>query len=205
MRTRLRRDEGFTLIEVIIAVALLMGVAVALGAFVIQGLKLASQQQRTQVAVTVATERMDEVQRLTSSTAQLVTLVAGRTESAVTGAWANASGTPGLDETYPAWSSAAVDTATFPITQTTTRSGSDYDSVVLIGTCYQPVTGGSCAKVPGSPADPGQTSPLADGLSQMIRVIVIVDYAGGCTDAGTCRYTTTGLFDTKGDLKWRTE
>ncbi|MCC2028411.1 type II secretion system protein [Microbacterium sp. YMB-B2] len=205
MRTRPKHDEGFTLIEVIIAVALLLGVAVALGAFAMQSLRLAAQQQRTQVAVTVATQRMDEVQRLTTSNAQLATLVAGRSETAVKTAWSAASGVPGLAQTYPAWPVVSGGPPAIPIQQTTTRSGSAYASTVLIGTCYQPVAGGACTRISGASNDPGAESTLAAGRSQMIRVIVVVTYPGACDSGSTCRYTASGLFDTRGDLKWRTE
>ena len=210
MRAQLKRDEGFTLIEVIIAVALLMGASVAVGAFVIQGMRLAAQQQRTQVAVTVATERMDEVQRLipTTSTTDLATLVKGRVEATVEDAWNTATGVTGLENTYPAWGTAGDPgtDAAIPVYQTTTRSGSDYESTVLIGTCYQPLAGGLCTTLPGSDdTDPGPTSPLALSSSQLVRVFVIVDYTGNCDGGDTCRYTTSGLFDTKGDLTWRTD
>ncbi|MGL3148733.1 type IV pilus modification PilV family protein [Microbacterium sp. A82] len=200
-----QREEGFTLIEVIIAISLLMTVAVAVGAFTIRGLHLSTQQQRTQAAVSVATERMDQVVRMTTSSAQLSSLVAGRSEASVAAAWNAASGVPGIAETYPAWSATASPTTAIEIEQTITRSGSDYDSVVLIGTCYQLPTGGLCTPLPGADQDPGPTSPLAADMSQLIRAVVVVTYAGKCDGGDTCRYTTTGLFDTKGDLTWRTD
>lgn len=206
MRTpQANRDEGFTLIEVIIAISLLLTVAVALGAFMIQGLRLSTDQQRAQIAVSVATERMDQVQRLSTSNVQLPVLVAGRPEASVRAAWNHQAGAAGLDETYPAWSATPSGPAVIPVEETVTRSGTDYTSAVLIGTCYQPASGGACTRIPGSPDDPGADSPLASDRSRLVRALVIVTYPGSCGDTGICRYTTAGLFDTKGDLTWLTD
>ncbi|MGW9627354.1 type IV pilus modification PilV family protein [Microbacterium sp. NPDC055521] len=194
-----RDDDGFTLIEVIIAVALLLGVAVALGAFAIQGLRLAADQQRAQLAVSVASARMDEVQRLTGSNAQLETLISGRRAAPVTAAFAATAGVSGVAATYPASTTSGA-TAVIPITQTVRRSGTDFRSTVLLGTCYQPTAAGQCGKISGKPADPFPAA--TPDLSRMIRVIVIVDYTGSCGGSDSCTFTTSALFDTKGDVPW---
>lgn len=196
-----RNENGFTLIEVTVAISLLVIVALAAGAFTVSALKLSTQQQRMQVAVTVAGERMEQVQRLTTSSAQLTSLVAGRDESAVKSAWAAAAGVSGVAQTYPAWGSAGAQT--IPLTQVSSRSGTDYTSAVLIGTCYQAPKGGACAKDARYSYDPGAAA-ITD-KSQMIRVIVTVTYPGGCGDAGGCRYTALAMFDTRGDLTWETK
>ncbi len=196
-----RIENGFTLIEVVIAISLLVVVALAAGAFAVNALKLSAQQQRMQVAVTVAGERMEQVQRLTTSNAQLKSLVAGRDEAGVKAAWAAATGVSGVAQTYPAWAAAGAQTV--PLTQVSTRSGTDYTSAVLIGTCYQGPAGGACAKDSRYVADPGSTT-ITD-KSQLIRVIVTVTYPGRCGDAGGCRYTVLAMFDTRGDLMWETK
>lgn len=199
-RISTRTEAGFTLIEVVIALAILLIVAAAAVAFAIQAMKLGVQQQRSQIAVTVAGERMEQVQRLTTSNAQLAGLVAGRDSTSVDAAWTAAAGVAGVAQTYPA--SATAGAQTIPLTQTVTRSGTDFISTVLIGTCYQPVSGGPCTK--GSTAvDPAPA--VITGKARMIRVIVTVTYPGGCGDASGCRYTALGLFDTKGDLVWETK
>lgn len=194
-----RNENGFTLIEVTVAISLLLVVAVAAGAFAISGLQLSSQQQRMQVAVTVATERMEQVQRLTASNAQTTTLVAGRGSTAVDSAWTANASVAGVAQTYKAWGTAGVET--IPLTQSTTRGGSIYNSTVLIGTCYQPIAGGRCTKLSSYTSDPYPT--VVSGQTRVIRVVVTVAYAGSCS--GGCRYTTMALFDTKGDLKWQTD
>lgn len=195
-----RDDVGFTLIEVIIAVALLMGVAVALGAFAIQGLHLAADQQRAQLAVSVASARMDEVQRLTGSNAQLETLISGRRPAPVAAAFDASASVTGVAATYPASTTSGA-TAVIPITQTVRRSGTDFRSTVLIGTCYQPAAAaGQCGKISGKSTDPFPAA--TPDRSRMIRVIVIVDYTGSCGGSDSCTFTTSALFDTKGDVPW---
>lgn len=206
MRTRpATRDEGFTLIEVIVAISLLLIVAVALGSFMVQGMRLSTDQQRAQIATSVASERMDQVQRLTTSNVQLPVLVAGRTKASVETGWSSAAGVAGVAETYPAWAPSPTGGAVIPVEQTTRRSGTDYTSAVLIGTCYQPAAGGACTTISGSGSDPGPGSAAASGKSQLVRALVVVTYPGNCGGAGICRYTTAGLFDTKGDLTWLTD
>lgn len=194
-----RNETGFTLIEVTVALSLLLVVAVAASAFAISALQLGRQQQRMQVAVTVAGERMEQVQRLTASNAQPTTLVGGRGATPVSAAWTVNSGVAGVAQTYPLSGTAGVET--IPITQTLVRSGSNFASTVLIGSCYQPKAGGACTKISGSATDVAASA--VAGYTQLVRVIVTVTYAGPCD--GGCRYTTAALFDTKGDPTWQSE
>lgn len=196
-----RNETGFTLIEVVVAISLLLIVAVAAGGFAIQAMNLGVQQQRSQVAVTVAGERMEQVQRLTSSNAQATTLVSGRSSTAVAAAWAANAAVEGVSQTYPLWDAAASGVETVPLTVTEDRSGSTYTSTVLIGSCYQPLAGGSCTKLSGKTTDVAASAVTTS--TRLVRVIVTVTYAGDCV--GGCRFTTAALFDTKGDLTWQTD
>ena len=88
-----------------------------------------------------------------------------------------------------------------PVDQTTTRSGSDYTSTVLIGSCYQPKAAGACTLISGYTTD-AQAS-VVSGYTRMVRVIVTVTFAGSCSSS-PCRYTTAALFDTSADQTWQT-
>lgn len=195
-----RNENGFTLIEVVVALSLLLVLAIAAGAFAVNALRLSAQQQRMQVAVTVASERMELVQRLTASNTQAQTLTAGRDATAVTNAWAANASVEGVAQTYPLTSAGAVET--IPLTATTDRSGTTYTSTVLIGSCYQPKAGGACGKV-GTKTEAQANADTA--YSRMVRVIVTVTYTGTCAGVSPCRYTTSALFDTTPDQTWQTK
>ena len=194
-----RNEDAFTLIEVVVALALLLVVAVATGAFAVNALRLSAQQQRTQIAVTVASERMEQIQRVTASNTQSSTLVTGRAAAAVSSAWTANATVEGVAQTYQLAGTAGVET--IPITQTADRSGSTYTSTVLIGSCYQPKAGGACGKI-GSKTEAQANADTA--YSRMVRVIVTVTYTGTCSGVSPCRYTTSALFDTTPDQTWQT-
>lgn len=196
-------DEGFTLIEVIVAMGILVMVSIAFSMFAIQGLKLSTQQQRMQTAIAIATERTEQVQRFTASSTSIDRLVAGRTAAAVSAAWTALAGVPGVANTYPRFGAIAAPTEAVPLTKTETRDGNVYESTVLIGTCYQPHAGGACTLLPGVGADPGPAATAARNSSQLVRVIVTVAYAGDCV--GGCSYSTAILYDTKADQTWQLE
>lgn len=144
---------------------------------------------------------MEQVVRLTSSNAQLAPLVAGRDATAVAAAWSAASGVTGVAQTYPASGSSGAQTV--PLTQVSSRGGTDFTSTVLIGTCYQPVSGGACTTVAGYTTDPAPAA--VSGKTRLIRAIVTVTYPGACGATSGCRYTVMSLFDTRGDLVWETK
>lgn len=204
------RDEGFTLVEVIAALAVLAVVSTAALYFFVGGTKAIAQQQRSQSAVTVANEAMEAafgVDPLLTSGSN--SLLAGRTSAAVSTAWSAASGygLTGLATSYPAYdpSASAGSTPTIPITQTTTLDNVVYTVYTLVGTCYRygAVNGTSapCGLVTGQASDPG-TAPT--GAAKMQRVMVLVTWQGAtstCT-GGACSYQAQSLVDPNSDIQW---
>lgn len=210
---RVGDDEGFTLMEVIVALSLLAIVATASLVFFVNGTRSVTSQQRSQSAIAVATNAMEQTfSRVPTTSATGVSgLVVGRTKADVDAAWAAAGpySVPGLSDTYPAW-----DTATAPapavgtgddavkLTTTTTQAKITYTTTTLIGTCYRVTTNpsGPCTKTGGTSAGVANA-----GYSALMRVAVLVtwpDVAGRCTPSGTCSYSTTSLIDPSSDLKW---
>ncbi|MGO2654703.1 MAG: type IV pilus modification PilV family protein [Pseudoclavibacter sp.] len=192
-----RSASGFTLVEVIVAIALLMVVTAAATPLIISGVRLSAEQQRQQVGVIVANEVMENVRGHTNeSLSNVEPLVTGRSAAAVSAQFTALADVPGVSETEKA-SDAHAATASntpIPIAQTINRDGTDYTVNTVIGTCTQQVSGagtGSCTKITTTTG------------RAMVRVIVVVDWSGseGCTTDG-CRYTTSTLINLNRDLEW---
>jgi len=205
-------DAGFTLMEVIVALALIAIVAGATLTFFFQSTRAVTTQQRTQSAVAVANKAMETAfSRVpTASATNTSGLVTGRTQTDVTNAWnaALAAGVLGVSDAYPAWDLAtapapAPGTAddSVPLTSSATESNMQYTVTTLIGSCYRQQTSatGPCTKTGGTAA-----GVPAAGYARLMRAIIIVgwdDIEGRCA-SGTCTYAITSLLDPATDLEW---
>ena len=210
-RTRRPADDGFTLVEVIAALAIVGIVASTALYFFVTGTRSVTHQSRTQSAVTVANEAMEDAfavsaKPVTKGPHTFSGLLRDRSQAAVESAWATAeaAGLDGLDQTYPAWDPqpAAGSDPAVPITRTTTLDKVDYTSTVLIGTCYRRTGGASedCTRVGGG-ATPPATPPA--NTVRLLRVMALVswpDLSGSC--GGTCTYQAQSLVDPSEDIVW---
>lgn len=209
--TRHADDSGFTLVEVVAALAVMAVISTAALYFFVNGTRTVTHQSRSQAAVTVASESMERAfavsaKPVTKSAKTFSGLLVDRKQADVTAAWsaASAAGLDGLDQSYPAWDpfptggAAAVD-----LRRTTTLDGVTYTSDILIGTCYRLATSTSpqdCTKVTGQVNDPG-VAPA--GRAQLLRVMVLVswpDTTGTC--GGRCTYEAQSLVDPNSDIVW---
>lgn len=210
MRHRSRAaDDGFSLIEVVVALFLLGIVAAAALTFFVRAMQNTSHLQRTQASVAVANQAMELARAVTPrevDTVQHVSgLVIGRSSTEVNAAWAaypadvalmNKVSDP-LAAARPVIPSTGLKSAV-PVVRTTTVGGIDYKVTTLIGTCYRPIAKSTseqnCVKT-------GTTSDLV-----MYRVIVVVSWegskAGQCTTASPCEYRTSTLIDPTVDADW---
>lgn len=208
-------DRGMTLIEVIVAISLIGIIATAAISLTITSINATATQQRSQVAIALASNAMETV------TAHTLTfnpnsgesgIYDGRTQAVVDAGWTSLAGFPGVSSTYPVWDSSAlpssrpnisVDTAN-PANDPTpppVLNGTEYRVRTLIGACYQPNAGGNCARLAGQSAPP-VLEPT--GYSKLIRVIVVVSWtAGGECAVNACTYQTSTLIDVHEDLKWK--
>jgi Tfp pilus assembly protein PilV len=202
---RLGRDEGLSLLEVVVAVALVTIVMTASATLCLTGIAAASAQERRQVAVTIASGMMESVgaQSVATNPATGVSgLYTGRTSTAVSAVWTANASTVGIAQTYSAWDPTATlaSVPVIPITNTTTQAGTTFTIQTLMGPCYEPKTGGDCTVVTGAT---GSVTP--SGYTPLIRVVVVVSWtAGNSCAASGCRYTTSSLFDPNSDLGWLT-
>ncbi|MFC4614642.1 Ig-like domain-containing protein [Cellulomonas algicola] len=205
-------DDGFTLVEVIVALLVLSIVATASLYFFVGGSRSVSSQQRQQSGVAVGNRAMEDVYSLVARASATGTsgLVVGRKQSDVTTAWnaAVTEGTPGLGDSYPAWDkatsplpAAGVGDDKIKLTQTVDESGIRYTVRTLVGFCYRAkaTPAAQCTRTGGDAAGVSTT-----GYMQLMRAYVTVSWADttGTCKASTCRYDIASLVDPSNDLKW---
>lgn len=198
-----RDDEGFTLVEVIVALTLLAIVASAALVFFVRGSSGIAAMQRKQSAVALANQATDFARSVKPAD-----LVKGRDAVTVQTRWA-ASSAPDRAVSYPASASDATTSSTpqVPYTATQRVSNQDYTVGTLVGVCYRKrsdLTNSGCSLVAGSPTTAPTTTPT--GLVKMYRVIVEVSWntrgqASGCSN-GVCVYRVSTLVDPTADPTW---
>lgn len=204
-RAKTRHDDGFTLVEVIVALLILSIILTASIAFVVRAGTLSSYQQHNQVAVTIANQAME---RVSATTPNQVALVKGRTKMSVESAWTEQAGRDGVATTYPLWDDSATSSSTpsVALTQAQTLEGTVYKTVTLIGACYRTanydddLVNVSCGKITGQSAAPAVTP---TGYNKLIRTLVIVMWTADDECPGGCTYQTAAYTDISGDVEWK--
>ncbi|CAN5305370.1 hypothetical protein BH11ACT3_BH11ACT3_12630 [soil metagenome] len=196
-------DAGFTLIEVLIAFILLAVVTTASLTFLIRANSTSAYQQHNQVAVTIASQAMEQV---IGTTPSVSSLIADRYKNTVQTAWTNNATKDGVADTYQLWDAAATSgsVAAIPISSTSTVEGTIYSADTLIGICYRQrtsVNNAVCDKVPATDTAP-TTSATPSGYVKVIRVMVIVRWTADDECPSGCSYEAATLIDANTDLEW---
>ena len=200
-----RSENGMTLIEVIIAIAIMGIVATAATGLAISSLTGSVTQKHRAVAVTVANDAMEQVTGLPAAM-----LYGGRSAADVAASYVANSSTSAVANTYQEYdhTTPLPSAQKVPINKTVAQDGTVYNITTLIGTCFQKLgttpgqaAGGDCTKL-ASPTLPL----LYPGYTPLTRVIVLVRWTGGqgCTSANPCSYSATTLIDAHSDLEWTT-
>lgn len=198
-------SSGMTLVEVIVAIAIMGIVATAAIGLAISSTIGSVSQQRRAIAVTVANSAMESISGLPSAS-----LFGGRTPLAVSTSFSNNSGVSGVSTTYQDYDRTLVPGAqTVPIDAPVTQNGTPYTVTSIIGTCFEKLgtnsgqtAGGDCVRV-----DSATYAPLTPvGYTRLTRVIVVVGWTAGqgCAVIGSCVYTISTLIDSHSDLEWKT-
>lgn len=216
MIQRLQRDDapdaGFTLMEVLVALAIIAIVASASLAFFVNGTRTVTTQQRQQNATSIANEAMEDAYSRVAafSTTKTAGMVVGRTQTEVQAAWTAgiAAGVVGLADAFPDWDAstspapvAGTADDAVPLSKQVTESRINYTVTTLFGSCYRSTTlaAGACTKTGGTAAWVANA-----GYQRMIRAAVMVswpDVTGNC--GGTvCTYNISSLIDPNHDLEW---
>jgi prepilin-type N-terminal cleavage/methylation domain-containing protein len=178
-------DAGFTMVEVLVSVAVIGIIMTALTTFFISTVSATGRQGQQQAAIQLATDGAERARAIKSSA-----VVGGRDKVSSDNQWASpvagvASQLSGMVE---AWDSAAVypggASAPLPTTaKTVTVNGIGYGQNWYVGSCWQPATGGDCVatQVAGSVA--------------FYRVIVAVTWSDRRCAGSACSYVSSTLLN----------
>jgi type II secretory pathway pseudopilin PulG len=194
------RDDGFILLESMIAISIITVVMSAVGAEFLSTTVAASQQRAQQVAIQMADSTVEQIRSLDASD-----LVTGRGSSSVTTQFGAAIPKVQLwlakmdqasDSTTSATSGAAAAVPTIGVTQT--PGTLSYTVNQYLGWCSTAnATAGSMDCVP--------TSSLAGvGSTRYLRAVVAVTWSGQrCGTATPCSYVTSTLISASADPTFR--
>jgi prepilin-type N-terminal cleavage/methylation domain-containing protein len=196
-----RPDEGFTLVEVVLAVVLLSSLMAALAVLFVGGVKHMGALQRRQAAVQVAAQALEAVRAVSATPGQggCVKLLQGRGQLAADAQWADApvDFTAVTDEVWTSnlcsgaiiipWQ--GVPGATGTVTDPVVVGGQAYTVQTYIGTCVLDAARSSCLRAADVPG----------GGPTLYRVLVEVDWTGSGCLSGACSYTASTLIDTSAD------
>lgn len=172
-------SSGMTLVEVIVAIAIMSIVATAAIGLAISSTIGSVSQQRRAISVTVANAAMEQANGLPAAS-----LFSGRSQLDVASSFSTNSGTSGVSKTYQEYDHTIPlpGTQTVPIASTVTQNGTKYTVKTIVGTCFENLgtntgqtAGGDCSKVDTATYAP--TS--AAGYTPLTRVIVIVGWTAG--------------------------
>jgi prepilin-type N-terminal cleavage/methylation domain-containing protein len=199
-------DSGMTLVEVMVAIAIIAIVSLSAGALTILGLNSATAQERRQIAVTIASGAMESVNAQsvkTVASSGVTALLTGLTKGAADATWGTNTTALAVNQTYESWDPTAT-LSSVPNVPTgpaaVAQAGTTFQVTTLVGTCYQPLAGGDCTKISGYTVPPATTPST---LTNLIRVIVVVRWTSGATcSVNACSYSTSSLFDPHSDLLW---
>jgi prepilin-type N-terminal cleavage/methylation domain-containing protein len=179
-------DEGLTLVEVLVAIAVVGIVMTALTSFFVTSVATLNQQGTKQAAVQVADGATELVRALRASA-----VLGGRDKTSTDAQWGSpvTGASAYLGGMQEAWDSTAAtgagSTATLPTTSSpTTVNGLAFGQNFYVGQCWQPASGGDC----------GATT--AAGSVAFLRVVVAVTWR---CPAGTCSYVTATLINADDD------
>jgi prepilin-type N-terminal cleavage/methylation domain-containing protein len=188
-------DQGFTLVEVVVALVLLAMVAVTTAGLYIRAMRNTAGLDRRQTAVGVAAQSMElarSIPPVRDATTHYSKLIGGRTAAAVAAQWSAALADLSQTDQESDAAATASSVPLLPMSSTSTVAGVAYTSQQLVGSCWRPAAGGDCVKAAVKVA----------GSVFMYRVVVQVtwtDTVAASCPGGTCNYVLSSLVDPSTD------
>ena len=196
-----RQEDGFTLVEVSVALGIVALVMSALAPFLVQSVGFVAYSRDREAAVRVADDAIERVRALKGSA-----VLAGRDPISSAAQWAAApaAARPHLDRLTPGWDTdpllpanagAAAALPTAP--QQRVVNNVRYTQQWFVGRCR--AQGGS-----GAADRPCRASALADAAPArpdvtMYEIVVAVTWPHRSCPAGRCAYVTSTLLSNAGD------
>jgi prepilin-type N-terminal cleavage/methylation domain-containing protein len=186
VRGNRREDDGFTMAEVLVAIAVVCVVMLSLSAFFVNSIRIDSEQGDRQSAIQAADDAMERARGL-----QAGTLLTGRDLASSTTQWQKPIASVvnllnPADQTMAYDSGAAAGagaTAMLPTTyRTLVLNGIAFRQYWYIGECQRPSTGGACVAL----------SPTG-AFTRFYRVVVGVTWPGRSCMGSVCSYVTSSL------------
>jgi prepilin-type N-terminal cleavage/methylation domain-containing protein len=192
LNARIHTDSGLTLVELVIAIAILAVLSTASLGVYLSSLNAGAAQQRRQTAVTIASGVLEN-----ANTVAPASLYVGRLAADVEALRLENVGVPAVAQTYR--TVGPVGTVTVPMRADVPLGGTTFKVNTIIGTCFQPKVGGKCSAPTGYPTQPTVPS----NMTVLSRIVVVVRWSAGSTCVPTaCRYVTSTLVDGNQDIKW---
>lgn len=188
MSRRRTADDGFTLLETIVALGIVGTVMASLAVFFVGSETALRRQADTQVAIQLTAGAMDYVSQLPGDNVLL-----GRTQQAVQAQWQ----APGVEaylgpaRAEPAWQDPTLPTPssvqglpTAPQAVTVNNEATPYQRWWYVGRCWQTRIGGDCAVVPATQRDESV---------EMFRIVVVITWPSPGCPGNRCQYLATML------------
>jgi prepilin-type N-terminal cleavage/methylation domain-containing protein len=179
-------DEGFTMAEVLVAIAVVCVVMLSLSAFFVNSIRIDHEQGDRQSAIQAAADAMERVRSLPPAA-----LLTGRDQVSSAQQWsapiAAVAGQLGADDQTMVFDAHAAPgagrTALLPTTyRTLVLNGIVFRQYWYLGECERPSTGGACVAVAPTGA-----------FTTFYRVVVGVTWPGRSCPGGICSYVTGSL------------
>lgn len=189
-RLRARRDDGFSMVEMIVALVVIAIVATASIGFFLNNIRGVNNQRQHQEAVYLADQQLQNVESL-----PVAKLVQGRTQTEVTALYSTPAATAlkvvGQDDTTNSgnWdtTASAPGSEVVPLSETQTVNHVPYTLTTFIDVCWYANSSGICGPTKTSKTD------------EEYRVSIYETWSGPGSCSKGCNYTTSTLIDPTAD------